>query len=381
MRPTHLEIDLEALAHNLRQIRAKLGAASSLCPVVKADAYGHGMLPVVGRAAAEGVERLAVAFVEEGELLREHGVTLPVVVLGPSTPAQAEAIVHHRLTPTVFDGSLKQALVKASRKHQRSVSVHLKVDTGMGRLGLPPEAAPSFMEELASYQEIEIEGLCTHFAVAEEDPSYTAEQHEQFLRLIRHLPKGALPRLIHCSNSAALMRYPETHHTMVRPGLMVYGVSPFLTPPAEWKLKPVMRWRTRIAAIRKVPANSNVGYGRTYTAVRETTLAVVPVGYAAGFRRSLSNVGTVLLRGKRVNVVGSVCMDMSMLDITDVPEARVGDDVVLMGTQGGLEITATDLARQLGTIPYEILCAAGAMSERRYPSGPPSPHNASGETR
>jgi len=366
LRPTYLEINLDALAHNLRHIRAKLGPSTALCPVVKADAYGHGMLAVADRAVREGVERLAVAFVEEGALLRQRGITVPIVVLGPTTPEQAEEVVRHELTPTLFSHSLKDALVKAARKQQRRLPVHVKVDTGMGRLGLAPEEAVPFIEELAACPEIEVEGLCTHFAVAEDDAAYTAAQHEQFLQLIRRLPRQCVPRLVHCANSAALMQHPQTHHTLVRPGLMVYGVSPFPTHPAGWELKPVMRWHTTIVSIRTVPAGSAVGYGCTYTTARETTLAVLPVGYAAGYRRAFSNVGSVLLRGKRVEVVGSVCMDMSMLDITDVPEAAVGDDVVLMGAQGGVEITATDLARQVGTIPYEILCAAGATAERRY---------------
>ena len=337
-RPTAALIDLEALSHNYGEVTRRIGGRKVLA-VVKAQAYGHGAVAVSRRLVELGVHMLGVALVEEGLELRAAGVGVPIVVLGPVRPEQAGVIAKAGLTPVVFTMPVAQALSQAAAG--KRIAVHVKVDTGMGRIGLTPEEASGFIRELAALPGLAVEGVLTHFADADlKDKQFAAVQMDRFEGLVRSLEvQGISIPLRHAANSAAVLEYDRALLTMVRPGLMLYGYDP-LERRGGIELRPVLSLVTRIAYLKKVPAGVPVSYGRTFVTKRESLIATLPIGYADGYSRGLSNRGEALVRGMRVPVAGRVCMDMVMLDVTDVPGVAEGDEVVLIGCQGKERISA-----------------------------------------
>jgi alanine racemase len=363
-RPTAATIDLGALAHNYAEAARRAGDRKVLA-VVKAHAYGHGAVPVARKLVELGCAMLGVATVEEGRDLRDAGITVPILVMGPVFPEQAEVLVRAKLTPTVFTEELARALADTITGTTQTVNVHVKVDTGMGRIGVTAEEALAFVTTISGLPGIKVEGLMTHFADADlRDKAFAAAQLDRFEAIIKALEaKGISIPLRHAANSAAVLEYDRALLTMVRPGLMLYGYNPLESGTAV-DLRPVLSLSTRIAFVKEVPAGVPISYGRTYVTKRESLIATIPIGYADGYGRGLSNKGEALVRGARVPVAGRVCMDMTMLDVTGVPGVVEGDEVVLIGRQGGERITADDIAAKTGTIAYEVLCGISGRVPR-----------------
>ena len=363
-RPTRAVIDLQALAHNYAEVTRRIGGRKVLA-VVKAQAYGHGAVPVARHLAGLGAHMFGVALVEEGKDLRDAGITAPILVMGPVFPEQAEVLIRENLTPVVYSLPVAKALSDAAGNAGRTVPVHVKIDTGMGRIGLTPEAAEEFVSTISKLPGVVVEGLMTHFADADlRDKKFAAVQVGRFESLIGSLDaKGITIPLRHAANSAAVLDYDRALLTMVRPGLMLYGYDPLENKGAA-AVRPVLSLVTRIAFVKKVPAGVPISYGRTYVTERESLIATIPIGYADGYSRGLSNRGEAIVRDKRVPVAGRVCMDMTMLDVTGVPGVAAGDEAVLIGSRGNERITADDIAAKTGTISYEVLCGISGRVPR-----------------
>lgn len=365
---TWAEIDLGAIAHNIRALKQHIGPAVELCAVVKANAYGHGAEAVARTALTHGAGRLAVARLEEGVALRQAGITAPILVMGPIDPSAAPTLIAHNLIPTVNTPALAWAISQQAQAVGRTVPVHLKVDTGMGRFGLLPEEVVPFARQVFSQPGLYLEGFWTHFAVADEaDKDYTHYQFYRYQQALRELEAaGFRVPLRHVANSAATLDLPETHLDMVRCGIAIYGLYPSSEVSRRVELRPAMTLKARIGRVRTLPAGSSVSYGRTYTTRRATRVALIPFGYGDGYSRALSNRGQVLVRGRRVPIVGRVCMDLFVVDVSAVPDVREGDEVVILGRQGDQAITADELAEALDTINYEIVTALAARVPRVY---------------
>ena len=351
-RPTWAEVQLGALQENLRRFRRRMPRSTKILFVVKGDAYGHGAVPCAQAAQkARAADWLGVSSVEEGVVLREAGIRLPVLVLGSLYPFESFlAAVEFGLTPTVASLESARRLAEVARRLGRQVSCHLKIETGMGRIGMSPAAAVATAATLRENRLVDIAGVYTHFSCAETDRAFTLEQLGRFRRALRDLARaGASPRLRHAANSAAALRLPAARLDLVRPGLAIYGLYP--------GFKPVLSLRSKVVFLKTVPRGAAIGYGATFRARRPTRVATIPIGYADGFSRRFSNRGEALLGGRRCPIIGTISMDMIMLDATGVPQAGVGDDVVLIGRQGGEEITAAEAAAAAGTISYEITTA------------------------
>jgi len=366
-RPTIAVIDMEALDHNFREV-VRCAEGQQVLAVVKARAYGHGAVEMSKRLLRLGADMLGVALVEEGRELREAGIDAPVLVMGATFPEQAEEMVSLKLTPAIFGLSVAQALSEAAYKRRTTINVHVKIDTGMGRIGIAPEDAPELIAALQKLRNISVQGLMTHFADADlRDKQFASKQMDRFESLLKALEAKKIKVPVrHAANSAAVLDFHRAFFTMVRPGLMLYGYNPLEEGALGADLRPVLSLVTRIAFIKKVPTGVPISYGRTFTTKRESAIATLPIGYADGYGRGLSNKGEALVRGMRVPVVGRVCMDMCMIDVTDVPAAREGDDVVLIGSQGSERITADDIAAKIGTIAYEVLCGISSRVPRIY---------------
>jgi len=358
--PVWAEIDLDALAHNVRRA-VRLAGPARVMAVVKANAYGHGALPVARTALAAGAAWLGVARAGEGAHLRRAGIDAPILVFGLVAPAQVPTVLDLGLTPAVFD--LEQAALWANLGHR--AGVHLKVDTGMGRLGFSPER-PEEILQAARMPGLRLKGVFTHFATADgPDLAYAAWQLERFLDVIRLLrDAGHTGFIAHAANSGALLNLPRARLDMVRPGIMLYGYHPAGKPDPD--LRPVMSLKARVAQVKAVPRGSRVGYGSTHVTPEATVIATVPVGYADGYSRLLSSRGEILIRGRRAPVVGRVCMDMLMADVGHIDGVQTGDVAVLYGGQGGEFIGADEVATRTGTISYEVLCAVAARVPRIY---------------
>ncbi|MBN1400318.1 MAG: alanine racemase [Anaerolineae bacterium] len=356
-RPTWVEIDLEAIGHNVRRIAEIIGPQVALLAVLKADGYGHGAVEVARTALNNGARWLGVACLGEGIALRQAGIDAPILSLGYTPPWQARSAVLHRVTCTVFSNDVARALSRAAVDLQRMAQAHLKVDTGMGRLGVLPDEAVSLAREIAALPGLELEGVFTHFSAADEpDLDYTVWQLARFEEVLQALKaEGLTPRWIHAANSAAILRLPASHYNLVRLGIAMYGLSPSPHVPCPPDLRPALRFKCQVAQVKELPAGSFVGYGRSFQTRRASRIAVIPVGYADGFRRGPRNWGDVLIRGQRAPIVGHVCMDQAMIDVTDIPQVRAGDEVVLIGPQGHDSITVEQVAQRLGTINYEIV--------------------------
>lgn len=366
--PSKAIIDLQAYAHNVATVQALCGNACGVMAIVKANAYGHGAAPLARAAIACGARMLGVATVDEGIELRKAGIESPILVLFQPAADALPAVVEYRLTLMIADVGIAEALGTLAQRANRVVPVHCIVDTGMGRQGFDLERAAIDIQYLTRISHIDIEGIATHFPVADRvDDTFTLEQIRSFKQLLRTLEREGIPfDLAHAANSPAIVNHPGSHFDLVRPGLMTYGVWPSESPMPQDMLKPVLRWETRVVQVRELEPGSNVGYGRTYTAPSRMKAAILPVGYADGYKHSLANKADVLIRGQRCRVCGSVCMDQIVVDATLVPEIHAGDAAVLIGSDGQDQITAAELAQLANTIPYEILTGIGHRVPRTY---------------
>lgn len=366
-RPTVAEIDGRALADNFAELARIAGGRGAVLPVVKSDAYGHGLALVARLLHDAGAERFAVATAAEGEALRANGLSASVIVLGGVYPAEHERVVAARLTPVVWDVETPRALAARARAAGRVVPVHVKVDTGMGRLGVAPADTPALLRALGDLDGITVEGLLTHFADAESvTGDGTARQLATLEELVATLERARIrPAMVHAANSAATLTVDRARFDAVRPGLALYGIYPAPAMRAAAALRPVMRFVTRVVACRAVGRGEAVGYGGTFVARRASIIATVPVGYADGYPRALSNSGDVVVRGMRASIAGRVCMDQTMIDVTDVAGVAPGDEVVLWG--GALPVE--EVAARAGTIPYELLARVGARVPRVVTAG------------
>lgn len=367
---TWAEISLPNLEHNYRALRGMLPRGCRFLGVVKANAYGHGAVPVAKRLEKLGAEYLAVACLDEAAELRQAGITAPILILGPTPSEFAEELLRYDLTQSVQDMDAARALSAAAVHGDKSLKIHIKTDTGMSRLGFLCDEAhvdrsAEEIVKVCSLPGLEAEGIFTHFANADGDEAYTMCQLTRFMEVVDKLrQRGVNFKICHCAASAAVLNYPCTHLDMVRPGIALYGHYP--DPSCEGLdgpgLLPVMTLKTRIVAVRELPAGTSVSYGCTHTLARDSRLAVLPIGYADGLERLLSNRGEVLVNGRRAPILGRVCMDLCMVDVTDLPDVYVGDEVTVFGPELPLE----EKADAVGTIQYELLCGVAPRVPRVY---------------
>jgi alanine racemase len=365
---TTAEVDLGALAYNYHQLRHVASPSVKFLTVVKADAYGHGAVPVSKKLEELGTDFLGVATVKEGVELRNAGITKPILVLSGIYQEEVEDVLTYQLTPMVYRLEIAEALAATAKKQGKKIPVHIKVDTGMGRIGVLAKEAPAFVNRVRKFEHLSIEGIASHFSTADGgDSSFAAEQLQRFTRTLEEMKKVDIdPPFCHIANSAALVNLPAARFTLVRPGIMLYGAYPSPSLKDRVSLRQVMSWKSLVADLKKVPEGSPISYGRTFITQRPSLIAAIPVGYADGYNRLFSNRGEILIKGTRAPVVGRVCMDWTMVDVTDIPGVAVGDEVVLMGSQLGQEITAEELGERIGTISYEILCSVGKRVPRIY---------------
>ncbi len=368
MRPTWADISLEAIAHNARLL-AEMVHPAELCAVVKADAYGHGMIPVARTAVEAGATTLAVALVDEGRQLRKDGIEVPILLLSEPRPYEFAEVVEHRLIPTVYQGEGLAAAAAAATAANQRLPVHLMVDTGMSRVGAPPAQVLMLADAIAERDALELAGVWTHCAVADEpDNPFTAYQIEQFNHLLSRLKlAGHHDYCRHLANSAVAMAHPTGRFDMVRCGIAIYGIPPSPAMAGCLPLQPAMTLRTEVAMVKNIAAGTPVSYGHHYTAPADTQLATIPIGYADGWTRRLGvSGGEVLIGGRRRPIAGVVTMDQTMVDCGLDHPVSSGDEVVLLGRQGEDEITATEIAERLDTVAYEVVCQLGRRVALRY---------------
>lgn len=370
MRPSWIEIDLGAIEHNAREI-SELIAPAALCAVVKADAYGHGDIPVAEAAIAGGAGWLAVALVEEGVRLREADVDLPILVLSEPTLEEMDLVVAHGLTPTAYRASFIDLLAEvAENATTLPYPVHLKLDTGMHRVGAGPVEAFEIARMIEADHRLVLQGVFTHFSVADSDAAFTVRQNHALVSFVEALAEeGIRPRLLHAANTAAAFDLEVTRHDLCRVGLGLYGLRPSPDSGTSLDLRPAMRVVSHVAYTRRLPSGARPSYGRRKALEGPHNVATVPIGYADGVPRSLSDSGEVLIRGRRYPYAGTVTMDMVVVDLGR-DEVEAGDEVVLLGRQGSDEISADEWASLLGTINYEVVCDFGPRLSRRYVSEP-----------
>ena len=362
-------INREILRNNLREIRRMLPAGTEIGAVVKSQAYGHGMVECARVFSQEKVKFLVVSLMNEGITLREEGFQDRILLIGGIWPQEAKECIAHRLTPVVSDLEVARALSKAAQELGKEAPIHVKVDTGMGRLGIPLEEWRDSLNEIVTLPGIVVEGLMSHFSVADSaktsDIAYTQQQMEIFEEIVKEA-KEKLPHLkwIHLANSAGIIQLPRAHWTLVRPGLSLYGG---VRVPGS-SIREAMEVSSRILHIKRVPPGRFLSYGRAFRTSRETRVGVIPVGYASGYLRSLSNRGEMLVMGKRAPVLGRVCMDLTLIDLTHIPQAKPGDPVIIMGGEGRNRISVFELSQWMGSIPYEVFCLLGGShsAERVY---------------
>jgi alanine racemase len=374
IRDTRAVVDLDCVREAMSGIRGLVGEDVEIMAIVKADGYGHGAVKVANAAIKSGAGSLGVAYPQEGAELRENNIDIPILVLGLTPPDDSgaiETVIKHGLTQTISDTELPKALNAKSKK----VPVHVKVDTGMGRIGIKPDDVLEFLSFLDGLKNIKVEGIYTHFPSADEaDTQFTKRQIDIFLDLIKQLKSSgiSIPKT-HMANSGGILAHPNSHLTTVRAGIILYGLYPSKEVEKTIKLTPAMSLVTRIRFIKKIPKGTSISYGRTFITKAEMTVATLPVGYADGYSRILSNVGHVLVRGRPAPILGRVCMDMTIVDVTNIPDAGVGDEVVLFGRQyqnqseiSQSEISTEQMADWLNTINYEVTCIVGKRVPRVY---------------
>jgi alanine racemase len=370
-RPTWAEVDLDALAGNLRVIREQVGREVGVMAAVKADAYGHGAVACARRLEAEGVEWFGVALPEEGIELRRAGVSRSILCLGGFWAGQEKACLQQNLTPVVYRLDMIESLDRAARDANVIADVHVKIDTGMGRLGVRAEDVREFSDALSGFQHVRVDGLMTHLASAD-DPAqrdFTKDQLERFQQAIDLFrARGFVPTYVHAANSAATFAFPEARRSIVRPGGALYGFRRDVLPPniSAPQLRPVLSLRSRIMLLKTVGKGERLGYGGTFETIRPSLIATVPIGYDDGYRRALSNRGQVIVRGTIAPVVGRVSMDLTLIDVTEAPGISLHDQVTLLGRDGEVSLTAEDLAEMAGTISYEITCGISSRVPRLY---------------
>jgi alanine racemase len=359
-RPTWVEIDLSAIANNTRQIQSLIGPGVRILASLKADAYGHGALKVARTVLHNGASMLGVATVSEAAPLREAGIHEPILVFGYVPHWQMREAVRLGLTITLYSIESAQALSRSAQALRQAVKVHVKIDTGMGRLGIRSENIDemlTLLREINQLPELELEGIFTHFAIADtRDQTHVRMQLTRFQDVLRILEKEHIrPPLVHAANSAAILSLPESHFNMVRPGIALYGLdpSPEVRLPADFR--PALSFKTQVAQVKVIPEGESISYGGNYITDRLTCVAILPVGYADGFRRGPTNWGNVLVHGQAAPLLGRVCMDQCIIDVSHIPQVRVGDEVVLIGRQREAQLTAEQVARRLGTINYEVV--------------------------
>ncbi len=364
-RPTKAIIHLNALRHNYRVIKNAAGD-SEIMAIVKANAYGHGDIEVTKVLKEEGVRHFGVALVEEGIRLREKGIKENIYILSGIIKGQEREIVNFGFIPLISDIETAERFSKVAGKMNKLSEVHLKIDTGMGRLGFLPWQADVFFKRLKKIKNVKVTGIASHFSdLAGSDREFAREQLRIFNNVIavgiRH---GFIFKWIHIANSAAIFLLPQARFNLVRPGIALYGYPPF--DGCNESLKPVMELKTGIIYLKRVPPGYSISYGRTFYTKRESLIATIPIGYADGMNRLLSNKGEVLIKGKRAPVIGRVCMDLTMIDVTEIDRVKVGDEVVIIGRQGRDSITALEIADKIGTITYEVLSGISSRVLRRY---------------
>ena len=361
---TWLEVDLGAIKHNIKEIKKM--THTQVMAVIKANGYGHGVLQVAKAATEAGATWCGVARMEEALNLRSAGVQSEVMVLGYTPPVMIPEAVQHDVHVAIYDIDMARAYEAYARKVDGKLKAHLKIETGMGRLGMPPNQAADFLSAHRNNDAIEIDGIFTHFARADEPQSGSVEnQLAIFNQLLDQLRKvGVCPEFVHAANSAAVMNFPQSYYDMVRPGIAIFGLDPSPDTRLPEGFKPALTWKARLTSVRTLPPGHGVSYGSVYVTSEEERIGVIPVGYGDGFRREMGQ--QVLVRGKSVDIVGRVCMDQCMLQLDSVPEALRGDEVVLLGQQGDQKITAGDLAKRWGTLNYEVVCGLADRLPRVY---------------
>ena len=370
-RPTWAEIDLDALAHNFRAIRGRVGSSVKVLAAVKANAYGHGAVRCAPRLEKEGADWFGVALPEEGIQLRDAGTTKPILCLGGIWAGQESLCIQQNLTPVVYRMDAIEALDRAAKDAQQTVDVHVKIDTGMGRLGVRADDVPNFCAALKRFANIRVDGLMTHLASAddEQQADFTAAQLQRFQDAVVTFRDHAFePTFIHAANSAGLFTFAESRGNMVRPGGTLYGFTRDVLPPKleTPPLRPVMSLYSRIMLLKRVPKGEKLGYDGTFETARESVIATIPIGYDDGYRRGFSNKARVVVRGQFAPVVGRVSMDLTIIDVTEVAGAALDDQVTLLGSDGNCSITAEDLGELAGTISYEVACGISPRVPRVY---------------
>jgi len=361
-------VDLSAIEENLNTIKTMLSPGVKVLCVVKADAYGHGAVEVARKLEANGADYLGVATIDEGMELRESGITIPVLIMSGIYPWDDVGLVYRSaLTPVVYDSATLDRIGEESERHEEPLKIHLKIDTGMGRLGFSVDDIPYLTEKVRGIKGVQVEGLMSHFSASEIRDAYGLKQVEQFKNAIRMVREAGIePEIIHMANSGAIAMYPDAHFTMVRAGISLYGSYPSGELMDKMRLTPVMKFVSKVSLIREFAEGQALSYGGTYMTKKNTKIAYVPVGYADGYPRALSNRGSVLIRDTRCNVVGRICMDWLLADVTHIDGVEAGEEVVLLGRSDTKAVTADEIADISGTIPYEILCKISKRIMRVY---------------
>lgn len=365
--PTLATIHLSALAHNLRELRRILAPHVDILAVIKADGYGHGCCAMADALSQLGIRRFGVATVHEGVLLREAGRLEDIIVMGGILPGQVKDLVQANLIPVLSDADTMQALSREVVQENAPYPVHVKVDTGMRRLGFETGDVPALLQAPMFSRTFMCQGLMTHLADADNpDPTFTLHQLDRFHKVVSDLPANGPSPCRHSANTAGILWHPSAHLDMVRPGLLLYGYAPVPGREAPVSLQPVMSLKTKVVHLKTAGKGEPVSYGDLYRTQRDSRLAVLPIGYAHGYNRRLSNTGEVIIHDRRFPIVGRICMDMTVVDVTDDPTIKPGDDVILMGKSETQVITASDLANWQASIPYEVLCNLGPKVPRVY---------------
>ncbi|MBR0278276.1 MAG: alanine racemase [Clostridia bacterium] len=365
---TWCTVSVDNLIYNIEQIKKKVSPNVKLCGVIKADAYGHGAYEIAKELLKQGFEYLAVAFIDEAVDIRNNGINAPILILGNTPKDTISELIEYNVTATVYDFETAKAISEEAKKHNTVAKIHIKTDTGMSRIGfLPNSAGIEDIVKISKLPNIEIEGIFTHFACAdEENDNMTKKQFEKFMYIINELKsRGINIPVKHCCNSAGTIKYPDMQLDMVRLGIILYGMYP---SEAKYNidLKPVMQFKTKVINIKTLKAGETISYGATYKLKKDTKVATIAVGYADGYSRLLSNKGRVLVNGQFANILGRICMDQCMIDVTDVNNISIGDDAVLFGTDKNAELPIEELAAKIGTINYELTCVINKRVPRCY---------------
>ena len=370
-RPTWAEINLDNLAYNFRSVKQFVGEDLAMMAIVKADGYGHGAVRCAKKLEAEGADWFGVALLEEGLELRGNGVKTPILCMGSFWAGQEKTLLENNITPVIYQTETVELLDRAAREKKIIADIHVKVDTGMGRIGVRFDDVKAFSEKLREFKNLRIDGLMTHFATADNlsESDYTNEQINKFKQTAAIFEsRGFNPTYQDLANSPGAVAHKNSRGNMVRIGGILYGLGGDVLPEGIVKpeLKPVLSLHTRIALLKRVPKGETLGYSRTFTTEKDSLIATVPIGYQDGYSRSLSNIGRAIVNGIYVPVVGRISMDWTILDVSEVPDVKVNDEAILIGESGGLKVSAEDLAKQTNTISYEITCGINRRVPRKY---------------